>query len=1164
MRKALVLCLEGLALGVAVLAGLFFFAHWKISHGGLQLGFLKPQLSRTLEARLADGSDVAFEQVLLSRDEGEDGPVRLRIYGLKITSTDQQQLLELPELAFKLQTSDLLKGQISPRYIEILNADITVRRRADRSFDFGVANSDEAPSRSNALESLLQGRTLKPAAERLFEGAVFQNTRFVFRDEVTGKVWQTSNAAATVQRTDYGYESELTATFQLGESTSTLAVSASLNDPQEEIILSLRSDAVPVSELLSLVIGPEEGTAINTDLSGSLKISIDYSGQLKGSEIDVEAGTGTLTFANTAYDFDRFVLKSDYSDQDRTFDIETLQYEGSGNRGTFSGLLSFGPWANGQSLAPDKITYDLEGTDMLLNFPGRLQEPLPLAKLDFIGAYQVATETLRFDQLNVDFFGKKLAGSLDILLPQASGQSPGIRSSASFEGVLTIEEVLKGWPLVLADGARRWVKSNVISGKVSDIKFEMDMPRGAIKPATSIGEDSMSLSFTLTDASSYFVPGVTPIRGLDGKAVLGGNSMFLDAEGGRIGNVRIIDGKIEMPNFYPKGSRGIFSVRLDGAIPDILSVVDEEPLGFVSKGGFSPNDFSGQGEFDFRITRPLLSFVPIDDYEFFGSGRFTDLSLANAIAAYDLTQGRGTLDISWNGLDVKADAELQGTPVNFEYFREFTHSEDTKITASGRLDARAADEFGISLRRFMRGTAGYTLQVFEKNNAYETISIDLDLLDAELYLEPVDWRKSRGEPGKASVMVLPPDRETGQALWRIDDIRVTAPGLRFAGEILLDQEGKFIRAESSELSITDKVDLKAIVALEKDVLRADFSGRYLSLDSLMADMLKGGAGASNSDAAASDTWPVPLLVHTDLDTLQLRNNVNLNNFEASFSHDGQKVNDVYMSGNFAAGGYVAATMSKARDYEIGRNLQLQTDNLSALAEGIFGFSSIEGGRADYTATFLNSGPVAGTFTADNLVLTDTPLIARLLAAVSLDGLADLLSGEGIEVSQVVADMQFDKGSLNIVDARIVSPSIGVSVNGGINLTDNALDINGALAPAYQVNSMLGRLPGLGELFVSREGEGIVAFSYALNGPVNEPTITVNTLSLLTPGVFRRLFEPVRAGQKSTVELLDQAISASELSSQLEFATTAEQLEEMENQLNEEDGNTPQALPDGQP
>ncbi|MCI5047974.1 MAG: DUF3971 domain-containing protein [Aquisalinus sp.] len=1166
MQKALIICLEGLALSVAILAGLFFFAHWKISHGGLELGFLKPQISRTLEARLADGSDVSFDRVVLSRDEGEDGPVRLRVYGLNIQSAEKQQLLELPQLAFRLQTSDLLKGQVSPRFIEIVNAEIAVRRRADGSFDFGVSDTEEAPSRSNALENLLRGRELKPAAERLFEGAIFSNTSFLFQDEVTGKTWQTSNASATVEKTDIGYDSSLTATFQLGEYSSEFAVNVSLDDAAQEIILSLQTESVPVSELLSLIIGPEDGTVLRTDLSGSLKVSINYAGQLKQSEIDVEAGAGTLTFAGATHDFERFILKSGYTDDRRTFDIEKLQYEGSGNRGTFSGFLSFGSWSTGQPLAPEKISYDLLGRDLLLNLPGKLQEPLPLARVNLTGAYLVPEETLRFDMLNVDFFGKLLTGSLDILLPQEAGQSPGIRSNASFSGALTIEEVLKGWPLVLADGARRWVSSNVISGKVSDIKFEMDMPRGAIQPATSIGEDSMSLSFTLTDASSYFVPGVTPISGLNGKAVLGGNSMFLDAEGGRVGAVRILDGKIEMPNFYPKGSRGIFSVRLDGDIPDILSVVDEEPMGFVSKGGFSPDDFSGQGQFDFRITRPLLSYVPIDDYEFFGSGRFTDLSLGNAIAAYDLTDGSGTLDVSWNGLDVKADARLQGAPVSFEYFREFTNSEDTRITANGQLDTQSADEFGISLRRFMRGTVGYDLQVFEKNNQYETISLNLNLRDTELYLEPLEWQKPRGAPARASVMVLPPGSGSDAGFWQIERFDVQAPDLAVSGQVLLDSAGRFIRAESSELAITDKVDADLVVALEKDVLRADLTGRYLNADFLLRNLLSGReeAEAGKRQTSSSEPWPVPLLFHTDLDILKLRQDVTLKNFEASFSHDGLKTNDVYMSGNFEGGGYVAATMSKARDYEIGRNLQLQTDNLSALAAGALGINSIQGGRADYTATLLNTGPVAGTFTADNFVVSNAPFIARLLAAVSLDGLSDLLAGEGIEVSQVVADMQFDQGSMNIVDARIVSPAIGISVNGAIDLASNNLDINGALAPAYQVNSMLGRVPGLGELFVSRDGEGLVAFSYALDGPIQEPTITVNTLSLLTPGVFRRLFEPVRAGQKSTAELLDQAISASELSDQLEFATTAEQLEEMESQLNNEDIPTVQSPQSDQP
>jgi hypothetical protein len=71
----------------------------------------------------------------------------------------------------------------------------------------------------------------------------------------------------------------------------------------------------------------------------------------------------------------------------------------------------------------------------------------------------------------------------------------------------------------------------------------------------------------------------------------------------------------------------------------------------------------------------------------------------------------------------------------------------------------------------------------------------------------------------------------------------------------------------------------------------------------------------------------------------------------------------------------------------------------------------------------------------------------------------------------------------------------------------ALELHGAVAPAYQVNSFLGRAPVIGDLLIGREGEGVVALSYDVTGRSDNPSVSVNPLSALAPGMLRRLFEP---------------------------------------------------------
>jgi hypothetical protein len=54
--------------------------------------------------------------------------------------------------------------------------------------------------------------------------------------------------------------------------------------------------------------------------------------------------------------------------------------------------------------------------------------------------------------------------------------------------------------------------------------------------------------------------------------------------------------------------------------------------------------------------------------------------------------------------------------------------------------------------------------------------------------------------------------------------------------------------------------------------------------------------------------------------------------------------------------------------------------------------------------------------------------------------------------------------------------------------------------------VLGAIPLLGDVLTSREGEGILGTTYSVSGDADEPEISVNPLSMLTPGILRRIFE----------------------------------------------------------
>ena len=85
-------------------------------------------------------------------------------------------------------------------------------------------------------------------------------------------------------------------------------------------------------------------------------------------------------------------------------------------------------------------------------------------------------------------------------------------------------------------------------------------------------------------------------------------------------------------------------------------------------------------------------------------------------------------------------------------------------------------------------------------------------------------------------------------------------------------------------------------------------------------------------------------------------------------------------------------------------------------------------------------------------------------------------------------------------------AIGATADGYIDRPKDQVALKGSLVPAYGLNSVLGNIPLLGDVLVSKKGEGIFGVTYSATGNADQPKIDVNPLSVLTPGILRRIFE----------------------------------------------------------
>jgi hypothetical protein len=134
-----------------------------------------------------------------------------------------------------------------------------------------------------------------------------------------------------------------------------------------------------------------------------------------------------------------------------------------------------------------------------------------------------------------------------------------------------------------------------------------------------------------------------------------------------------------------------------------------------------------------------------------------------------------------------------------------------------------------------------------------------------------------------------------------------------------------------------------------------------------------------------------------------------------------------------------------------------------------------------------------------------PALGKLLQAMTLYGLVEVLQGPGLGFTRAVAPFRLTEDALEVTDARAFSPSLGLTMKGRLNLDAQTIDVQGTIVPAYFFNSLLGNIPLVGKLFSPERGGGVFAASYTLRGPLADPDVFVNPLTALTPGFLRGLF-----------------------------------------------------------
>ena len=109
-------------------------------------------------------------------------------------------------------------------------------------------------------------------------------------------------------------------------------------------------------------------------------------------------------------------------------------------------------------------------------------------------------------------------------------------------------------------------------------------------------------------------------------------------------------------------------------------------------------------------------------------------------------------------------------------------------------------------------------------------------------------------------------------------------------------------------------------------------------------------------------------------------------------------------------------------------------------------------------------------------------------------------------NQLRAPFTVGGGKFRLKDAYMNGPMLGATMRGTVDFKAQTVELGGTYVPLYGLNSALGAIPILGRVLVGRQGEGVVGITFAIKGKLDDPSVLVNPMSVMTPGIFRQIFE----------------------------------------------------------
>ena len=317
----------------------------------------------------------------------------------------------------------------------------------------------------------------------------------------------------------------------------------------------------------------------------------------------------------------------------------------------------------------------------------------------------------------------------------------------------------------------------------------------------------------------------------------------------------------------------------------------------------------------------------------------------------------------------------------------------------------------------------------------------------------------------------------------------------------LNNEYKILSLSLLNFKFTNINKINNKINLKKNKKNYELNGKLFDATKLIKEMF-------NSDKNKDLT----VLLHNfntnvviQIDKFYLDNEYFVNKFHGELSLIKSEIKKLNITSNFNKDKKLTLTIDNSGDEKI---TTLYSDHAKPLVKNYKFITGFEEGSLDFYSVKKNNLTTAKLKVYD-FKLQKLPVLTKLLTLASLQGIADLLSGEGIRFNDFEMNYSKQNNLMNIEEIYAIGPAISILMDGYVEI-DKLVSLRGTLVPATTINKAIGSIPLLGNILVGKKvGEGVFGVSFKIKGSPKDLKTTVNPIKTLTPRFITRTLEKIK-------------------------------------------------------